>query len=221
MSILLNIDTSEIIATVCIAEDGNIIALQKNEVQNNHAAFLHSAIKKLLADLEHPKIDGVAVVAGPGSYTGLRVGMSAAKGLCYALNIPLITLNSLNVLAHAALLKNPGSTLNICPMIDARRMEVFTALFNPAMEELISPKAQILNEDFIQYVLSFSENTMFTGSGSSKILNIYPFSKLQVQEFSCQIPASIAKLSYSNFYESKFANLALSEPFYLKEFYGK
>ncbi|MBP6371447.1 MAG: tRNA (adenosine(37)-N6)-threonylcarbamoyltransferase complex dimerization subunit type 1 TsaB, partial [Ferruginibacter sp.] len=95
MSLILNIDTSEQIATVSIAENGLIFALQKNETQNKHAAFLHTAIKSLLDNLPNQKINAVAVVAGPGSYTGLRVGMSAAKGLCYALNLPLITINSL------------------------------------------------------------------------------------------------------------------------------
>ncbi len=221
MSLILNIDTSENIASVSIAENGRIIALQKNETQNNHAAFLHTAIKSLIDNLPNQKINAVAVVSGPGSYTGLRVGMSAAKGLCYALNIPLITINSLVMIAQAALIHSTDKDAFLCPMIDARRMEVFTALYNPSLKEIIAPKAEIINEGSLNYIMSFANNIIFMGTGAIKISKIFPNSKFQFTDPTKHIPKSIAKLSYSNFYENKFASLALSEPFYIKEFYGK
>lgn len=220
MSHILNIDTSEQVASVSIANNGVILTLQKNEIQNNHAAFLHTAIKKILESVTPQKINAVAVVAGPGSYTGLRIGMSAAKGICYALNIPLITLNNLTLLAQAVQLHNLGNEAFLCPMIDARRMEVFTALYNPSFKEIISPKAEVINKDFIEYILGLCSNTLFIGSGSSKISNIYPISKLQVTNPTELIPGSIAKISNSMYYEENFANLALSEPIYIKKFYS-
>ncbi|MBK8774378.1 MAG: tRNA (adenosine(37)-N6)-threonylcarbamoyltransferase complex dimerization subunit type 1 TsaB [Chitinophagaceae bacterium] len=221
MSLILNIDTSEQIATVSIAENGLIFALQKNETQNKHAAFLHTAIKSLLDNLPNQKINAVAVVAGPGSYTGLRVGMSAAKGLCYALNLPLITINSLAMIGHAAVKHSTEKDAYLCPMIDARRMEVFTALYSHSLKEIIAPKAEIINEEFLNYIMKFANNVIFMGTGAIKISKIFPNSKYHITDPTENFPSSMAMLSYSNFYERKFASLALSEPFYIKDFYGK
>ena len=221
MSLILNIDTSEQIATVSIAENGLIFALQKNETQNKHAAFLHTAIKSLLDNLPNQKINAVAVVAGPGSYTGLRVGMSAAKGLCYALNLPLITINSLAMIAHAAVKHSTEKDAYLCPMIDARSMEVFTALYSPSLKEIIAPKAEIISEGFLNYIMKFANNVIFMGTGAIKISKIFPNSKYHITDPTENFPSSMAMLSYSNFYERKFASLALSEPFYIKDFYGK
>lgn len=182
MSLILNIDTSEQIATVSIAENGLIFALQKNETQNKHAAFLHTAIKSLLDNLPNQKINAVAVVAGPGSYTGLRVGMSAAKGLCYALNLPLITINSLAMIAHAAVKHSTEKDAYLCPMIDARRMEVFTALYSHSLKEIIAPKAEIINEEFLNYIMKFANNVIFMGTGAIKISKIFPNSKYHITD---------------------------------------
>ena len=139
MSVMLNIDTSLENASVSIAENGEILSYLTNSVQKNHAVFLHIAIDKLLTlnSLQPPDLDAIACTIGPGSYTGLRVGLAAAKGLAYGLHIPLISVGTLNAMARTAILQqNNNGDFLYCPLIDARRMEVYTALYNAEQEEL-------------------------------------------------------------------------------------
>src|ERR1700758_4691343 len=130
MALILNIDTATAKASICLALDGKTLALAENWTQNEHAAWLHSAIEQMMQQTGYRLRDlqAVAVTAGPGSYTGLRVGMAAAKGFCFALDIPLIAEDTLRTMAFAAKEQLPGTDL-LCPMIDARRMEVFTAVY--------------------------------------------------------------------------------------------
>src|ERR1700761_8249865 len=137
MSLILNIDTATETAHLSIAKNGTVLQQLFNEDQKGHAAFLQPAIKKILAEqsLLINEIDAIAVTEGPGSYTGLRIGMASAKGLSYALRKPLITVNTLEAMARSAvdvLARNPidSKEILLCPMIDARRMEVFTAIYN-------------------------------------------------------------------------------------------
>src|SRR5215831_19352433 len=125
MPIILNIDTSVESASVCLSNDGDVVGLSVNNNKKDHAAWLHRAIQELVKNtgLTLSDLDAIAISIGPGSYTGLRIGLSAAKGLCYALNIPLISVNTLQMMAHAA---RKEDVQFICPLIDARRMEVFT-----------------------------------------------------------------------------------------------
>src|SRR5579872_6938935 len=124
MALILNIDTATEEAGISLAADGEVMAMAVNPQQRDHAAWLHSAVEKMMHDAgtRITDLQAVAVTAGPGSYTGLRVGMAAAKGFCYALNIPLITENTLKVMAMAARDQTVSEGL-LCPMIDARRME--------------------------------------------------------------------------------------------------
>jgi len=129
---ILCIDASVHSASIALADGEQLLALKVCEQQREHAAFIQPAIDQILQELHlNPnKINAVAVTAGPGSYTGLRVGMTSAKGLCYALQIPLITLRTLDVMAHTAKKQVSDASYLLCPMIDARRMEVFTAVYN-------------------------------------------------------------------------------------------
>ncbi|MBO9635517.1 MAG: tRNA (adenosine(37)-N6)-threonylcarbamoyltransferase complex dimerization subunit type 1 TsaB, partial [Chitinophagaceae bacterium] len=157
MALLLNIDTATENGSICLSHDGKPIRTMVNHQMRDHAAWIQSAIKQILEETQNTAKDlqAIAVTAGPGSYTGLRVGMATAKGLCYALGIPLITENTLKVMAYAATqqsfpngdeysikagLKN--STI-LCPMIDARRMEVFTALYDLQLNIVERPAALI------------------------------------------------------------------------------
>jgi tRNA threonylcarbamoyladenosine biosynthesis protein TsaB len=135
MALILNIDTATETGGICIAEEGKTLAMAVNPEQKDHASWLHPAVEKIMRDAGcgMKDLQAVAVTAGPGSYTGLRVGMAAAKGFCYALGIPLITENTLKVMALAAKEQAPGDGL-LCPMIDARRMEVFTAVYQNDLE---------------------------------------------------------------------------------------
>ena len=143
MSIILNIDTAVQTSSVCLAQNNEVLALKINPSQKDSAAWLHMAIKEVLKEqnIELKDLDAIAVSEGPGSYTGLRVGMSTAKGLCYVSQKPLITINSLQMMAVAA---KDEPTDFICPMIDARRMEVFTAIFDHELNYVLQPSNFIL-----------------------------------------------------------------------------
>ena len=221
MSLILNIDTASENAHVSIARDGQVLHILSSESQKEHASFLQTAIQELvkITGIHLKEIDAVAVTAGPGSYTGLRVGFASAKGLCYALKKPLITIGTLEVLMVSALqLYPPGPDENIlfCPMIDARRMEVFTAIYQQDLNVYIRPCAMILDEFSFEKDLAKSK-ILFFGSGSEKWKQICPDSNALFKSVST-LPESFSKSSNMLFSEKKFTDLAYSEPFYLKEF---
>lgn len=222
MSLILNIDTATETAQVSFAKDGVVIQSLQNTSQKDHASFLQTAVQQLAKNtaIALPEIDAVAVTAGPGSYTGLRVGMSGAKGLCYALNKPLIALNTLQVLTVAALQQAPlnGATL-YCPMIDARRMEVFTALFTNTLTSALQSCAMILHQG--SFAEELAQNTiLFFGSGAAKWQAVCTHSNASFAVVS-NLEHAMASLSYTHFTQQQFADLAYSEPFYLKEFQDK
>ncbi len=223
MALLLNIDTATEYAGVCLSNNGQILAMEESADQKNHASFVQPAIKRVMAVAGQrlSAIDAVAVTGGPGSYTGLRVGLSSAKGLCYALNKPLIMVNTLEVMALASInewQKCPKSAQNtlFCPMIDARRMEVFTALYDKELNPVLPPTAMVI--DAASFYAELEDNVVvFTGSGSDKSQIIKHQNAVFLQnKYSV---ASLAKLAGLYYTASNFANLAYSEPFYLKEFY--
>jgi len=216
MALILNIDTAVDTASLCLAKDGEVLSIAKNELLKDHAAWLHFAIKEIFEKngLEIKSVDAIAVTSGPGSYTGLRIGMATAKGICYALNKPLITLNTLMVMANAA--KKESADL-LCPMIDARRMEVFTAIYSKDLETIKEPAATELNEKSFDQELS-TNSICFFGNGSNKFRAI----KKNEQAFFSDIrmdASSMVLLSENRFGKKDFADLAYAEPLYLKEFY--
>ena len=169
MALIVNIDTATETAHVSIAEDGKILHSLINDVQKDHAAFLQPALEQLIKNtgIGFSDIDAVAFTAGPGSYTGLRVGMASAKGLCYALNKPLIAISTLKVMAKAAVEQGDDSSVLFCPMIDARRMEVFTAIYNNALTEVLPPCALVLDENsYFNYLQK--NKIVFFGNGMQK-----------------------------------------------------
>ena len=170
MALILNIDTAVEAASVCLAKDEKVLSIAKSESQKDHSLWLHVTIKEIFEknNLELSSVDAVAVTGGPGSYTGLRIGMATAKGICYALNKPLISLNTLLVMGNAATIQNAEL---LCPMIDARRMEVFTAIYTKELQIIKEPAAITLNENsFDEYLLN---NTVcFFGNGSNKFKSI-------------------------------------------------
>ena len=174
MALLLCIDTATEYAGVCISNGTDVLAAEENRDQKNHGSFIQPAIHALChrLDMNINQLDAVAVSAGPGSYTGLRVGLSTAKGLCYALQKPLIMINTLDVMAYAAKLeiqnrKLETGNLLFCPMIDARRMEVFAALYDAQLKYLSKPAAAILT-DIAPGFFPNGKQIMFSGSGSRK-----------------------------------------------------
>ena len=149
MAIILNIDTAISTASLCLSKEALTLQFALNNNQQDHASWLHLAIKKVVteAGIGVKALEAIAVMIGPGSYTGLRVGLSAAKGLCFALDIPLICINTLEAMAHAS--KNEEGDL-FCPVIDARRMEVYTAFFNQEMEFERPTSAEVIEPGIFQ-----------------------------------------------------------------------
>jgi len=223
MSIILNIDTSTEIASVSIADNGVILASVLNAIQKEHASFLHNAVKDVFSSLSLNinNIDAIAVTNGPGSYTGLRVGMASAKGFCYALNKPLITVGTLNAMAtaglHAAKETAVQSTL-FCPMIDARRMEVYTAVFDSNMLEILPACAMVLDENSFKEMLS-KNKMLFFGSGAIKWSSICTSENAGIIN-ELEITTAINQLSYKKFINNDFTDLSYSEPLYVKEFFS-
>ena len=220
MSCIINIDTAEAAAHVTVAKEGVVLHALQQATQKDHAAFVQTAVQELLArtSLSFNDIDAVAVTAGPGSYTGLRVGMASAKGLCFALDKPLITLNTLEVLTKAVLLGQPGIAAETlyCPMMDARRMEVFTAIYDQELTALLPPMALVLDENaYAEYLSRYK--ILFFGTGSAKWQAACKNTNASFTTIS-NSAAAMAALSFMYWQQKNFANLAYVTPFYIKEF---
>lgn len=214
---ILQINTALSEASVSICANGETIGEKINPSQQEHAGFLQPAIASLCADLQLQLSDlhAVSVVNGPGSYTGLRVGLSAAKGICYALDLPLICINTLEWMAYANINQDADW---ICPMIDARRMEVFTAVYDKEMNELMKPQPKILEpSDFLDHLNE--KSIAFVGDGSRKWKEICHHTNAKFPEAHFDV-LSLSKLSQKNYLLNRFADLAYSEPFYTKEFHS-
>jgi len=217
VSWILNIDTAVQTASVCLAKDEKSIAVKINSSQNDHASWLHAAIVSLLQEhkVQMKDLAVIAVSAGPGSYTGLRVGMATAKGLCYALQIPLILISTLRMMAVSALKEKADF---FCPMIDARRMEVFTAVFDESLKEIEEPRNQILSNTCFQNLLEHGQ-VIFLGNGSIKFKTIVTHPNAFFKNIETTA-VQMTGLAYEKMNKKDFANLAYSEPFYGKEFYS-
>ena len=218
MPLILNIETSTTLCSVALAKAGKIIAIKEVNDGYTHAENLHVFIEEVLAKAGKSTKDlsAVAVGSGPGSYTGLRIGVSAAKGLAYALQIPLVAVNSLQIMTAMAVQKNKSDIL-FCPMLDARRMEVYAAIFDKELNTVKETSAQILPE-----ALSFFETgkpICFFGDGMPKCKEL--LEKIPNSVFLEGIVPSasaLAELSYQKHLNGQFEDVAYFEPFYLKNF---
>jgi len=218
MALILNIDTATEQGGICLAEDGKSLMLASNNEPKDHAAWLHPAIEKMMQETGRRMKDlqAVAITAGPGSYTGLRVGMAAAKGFCYALHIPLITESTLKVMAFAAREQTSAAGL-LCPMIDARRMEVFTALYSTDMLEIMPATAMVIDPSSFSQWLTESKVSFF-GGGSYKCKPIISAPSAAFIEINYHL-GYLGILSFLRYLQREFTGLAYSEPAYTKEFY--
>ena len=215
MPLLLNIDTSTEDASVCLAEGETSLYMLSNHTQKDHAAWLHPAIQELLHTTGKQITDlaAVGITAGPGSYTGLRIAMASAKGLCYALGIPLIAVNTLEAMAHVALNENADY---LCPAIDARRMEIFTAVYDKKLTPLLPPQSMIIQPDSFAALLD-KKQIVFFGNGHRKMEPViqHPHAIFKNVPFNA---AHLAIAAFKKYQLNDFASLSLSEPVYLKEF---
>jgi tRNA threonylcarbamoyladenosine biosynthesis protein TsaB len=216
MAIILNIDTSQELASICLSKDETNLGLLINENQSDHASWIHIAIQQLIkqSEITLQQLDAVAVTIGPGSYTGLRVGLATAKGLCYALHKPLLTIPTLQMMANAA--KSTSAEL-ICPMIDARRKEVYAAIYDKKMTEVLP--AEAIEIDPATYQSYIAAHTIcFMGSGSKKLQALVEMPNARFENIAFNAMHLIS-LTLEKYKLQDFASLAYAEPLYIKEFY--
>ena len=215
MAIILNLETATKNCSVALAKDGKTIACKEIAEQNfSHAEKLHVFIEELLAEnnLKFTDLNAIAVSQGPGSYTGLRIGVSSAKGFCYALNIPLIAMDTLQLLAKQVQIEEGI----IIPMIDARRMEVFTAIYNKNHQQVRSTQAEIIDENSYQEI---SEKIHLVGDGTEKFKNTLTHERF-VFHSDVIFPSAkeMSESSFEKYKKSDFVDVAYFEPYYLKDF---
>ncbi len=216
---ILHIETSTKNCSVALSCDNKLIDfIEKSSENYSHGEQLHPFIQKLIfrSKISLTNLSAISVSKGPGSFTGLRIGASAAKGLCYSLNIPLISLNSLLILAQDI---NVSKGTLLAPMIDARRMEVYTKILDYQYNVVEKTWAEVLTEfSFKKYLLK--HNIVAFGNGASKTKNLITDSKYKVLDELYQPSAkNMINLSYNKFKNNEFEDVAYFEPYYLKEFY--
>ena len=216
MASILCIETSTKNCSVSLCRDGHCIcSIDHYSEKYSHSNHLHSYIEKILEQAEVPfrELNAICVSKGPGSFTGLRIGASSAKGLAYGLEIPILSIESLELMAEGIHVKGL-----LVPMIDARRMEVYTAVFNSEKKRLSQSVAEIITENSFVNYLKGKQPCYFFGDGSEKarsilnhpnaffLANIYPSAK------------NMCAKAYKKYQNNEFENLACFEPFYLKDF---
>lgn len=217
---ILMIETSSINCSVALSVNHQLVSCVEKQEQNIHASSITLFIEQVLADakLRLQDLNAVAVGKGPGSYTGLRIGVSTAKGLCYALNIPLIACNSLETLYVQAKESTITPSLYI-PLMDARRMEVYTCSYSETGDLVSEIKAVIVDEHTFSDLLSTSK-ILFFGDGAAKIKPMYEqYENAVFIEGLYPSARFMQTQALSNFQQQHFEDVAYFEPYYLKEFY--
>ena len=219
MACILNIETSTKVCSVALAVDGITLFNKENYTGPSHAASLGVYAEEAVAEAKRQNIaiDAIAVSSGPGSYTGLRIGVSLAKGLCYGYGVPLISVPTLRIMSGKVIKLQNEEDAFYCPMIDARRMEVYASVYNNAGKEVVETKAVILEENTFDDLLS-QKKVFFFGDGSSKYSEILKHSGAVFIEEIAPLANDMVELSERLFNEKQFENAAYYEPFYLKEF---
>ncbi len=226
MAFILHIETSTPTCSVSISENSEILAVRESHVDKSHAELLAVFIQELFEETGiHPKkLDAVSVSKGPGSFTGLRIGVSTAKGLAYGLNIPLISVNTLEAMAWGMLQSQefkstaePDNNSFLCPMIDARRMEVYTALFNSKLKVLSKTSALVIDSESFKDWLDQGKICFF-GNGAFKCKDtIHHNNAIFMSEFN-NSSKYMAELAFKSYEAKYFEDVAYFDPYYLKDF---
>lgn len=224
MSLILCIETGTDICSVGIARDGELVSLRESDEGRDHAKKVAVFVDELLSEtgISPDELDAVAVGMGPGSYTGLRIGVSFAKGLCYGLQIPLVAIGSLDALTEVAIEDNEAGILDVehwddailCPMVDARRMEVYTQLFDSRGVPQSDVKAEVVTEESFADVRRERQLVIF-GNGAAKCCEL-----LSDATYVNITPSArgLARLAQQRLDDGRVEDIAYFEPFYLKDF---
>lgn len=220
---ILQIETAATVCSVALAKEGKLLAFKQLDERNIHAEVITVFIEELIrsAGFRYNDIDAVAVSSGPGSYTGLRIGVSTAKGLCFAMDKPLIAVETLEAMAYGVMAGGKytiADEMLLCPMIDARRMEVYTALFDTACNRVKPTAAEIIDEQSFADLLQ-NNRILFFGDGAEKCREVLGDNKNA--EFLPGFANSATYLTQKaaeKFAQQDFEDVAYFEPFYLKDF---
>ncbi len=227
MGLILSIETSTSVCSAALHQDGALLTSLEYHLPQSTASKLALIIEQLfkLSDTQPAQLSAVAVSAGPGSYTGLRIGVATAKGLCYALNIPLIAVNTLELMVSQVVSTFPAKGANsdgtfLAPMLDARRMEVYTLLADSKGETISPTEAKIIDEQSYQSWLEQSK-IIFFGNGADKCRTVITHSNASFIEGIVPSASKLGTLAFQKFIKNELEDLATYEPYYLKDFMVK
>jgi tRNA threonylcarbamoyladenosine biosynthesis protein TsaB len=225
MALILNIETATDVCSVALGNESGLLRFKENNKGKSHAAILTVFIEELLRESKYTtqQLDAVAISMGPGSYTGLRIGTSVAKGICYGADRPLIAVPTLQSMAYGfsqkhEVMKHKEHVHSwLCPMIDARRLEVYTAFFNVNGDFQTNIKAEIINENSFADILN-ERKVLFFGNGSDKCRDTIKHKNALFYNGFEASAKDMIKLSHDLFEKDEFKDVAYFEPFYLKDF---
>ncbi len=222
MANILNIETSTEVCSVALTSEGQVLDHNENYEGQTHATLLSEYVQNMLkyARSREIKLDAIAVSIGPGSYTGLRIGLSEAKGLAFGLDLPLIGVNTLQLLTVSTMFNHfiEEDDVLYVPMIDARRMEVYTAIYNPALEAVMEPQAMILDEHSFEDLLQQGHTLVLMGNGSDKARTVLTHERVRFIEGVKPVAVDMLALAERAWREHQFIDVAYSTPLYIKEF---
>ena len=224
MATILQIETSTDVCSVALTTESQVLDHRENYEGQTHATLLSQYVKEMLdyARSRDLKLDAIAVSIGPGSYTGLRIGLSEAKGLAFGLQLPLIGVNTLQLLSVSTMFNHfidvDGDKLLYVPMIDARRMEVYTAAYTPALNAVLEPQAMILDEHSFETLLEQGYQLVLMGNGSDKARQVLSRDGVRFIEGIKPVAVDMLALAEKAYREKNFIDVAYSTPLYLKEF---
>ena len=222
MANILNIETSTEVCSVALTSEGQVLDHNENYEGQTHATLLSEYVQNMLkyARSREIKLDAIAVSIGPGSYTGLRIGLSEAKGLAFGLDLPLIGVNTLQLLTVSTMFNHfiEEDDVLYVPMIDARRMEVYTAAYNPALEAVMEPQAMILDEHSFEDLLQQGHTLVLMGNGSDKARTVLTHERVRFIEGVKPAAVDMLALAERAWREHQFIDVAYSTPLYIKEF---
>ena len=222
MANILHIETSTDVCSVALTSEGQVLDHRENYEGQTHATLLSQYVKEMLdyARSRELKLDAIAVSIGPGSYTGLRIGLSEAKGLAFGLQVPLIGVNTLQLMTVSTMFNHfiEEDKVLYVPMIDARRMEVYTAAYTPALEAVVEPQAMILDEHSFASQLEQGYTLVLMGNGSDKARQVLSRDGVRFIEGIKPVAVDMLALAEKAYRAGEFIDVAYSTPLYLKEF---